>query len=596
MEIHWKYIVCAARRYAIYGWDIMKMDQRRKILTTGFLVVLLAAVLFPLSTLLSQNVEKDVLTGELTEVFERQAALGGAGGGTDVQMAVDIEEIWALEDVRTESEDSLVSMMKNGDAPLGYDADSQTFYCTLGEGRTEDWPPVALSAWGDENLRVIFVDDYAYDFCSDAIREGYRYELMAYTDTEYAYFGLVFTALPIVSLDPDCHFMDIGYDEDVGTLVSISSADFETVQGVALVHQRGGRFYRGIDKNSYRLEFHELEAYEGDSKRAVSALGMPADTDWLLIASPVDRTAIRNQLSWEMWKDWNAGGDLGINVLESRMVELFVEDEYLGLYQLMQRIDVENELVRMGGDLDTDMVGRKIQVSNLGDRPIMQMGESEPWIAELRYAPAGMSEDEAFDLMKRYALLEELEAKTDNILSDEAFEREVLAHFDIRSLMNYFLFVQAMSFGMDNVNNNVYIWTLFDDDGGYKHYLSPWDMDAGFMKLRTNPDGNDEDEINMWMHLPNRVLSLDIGNSRQIAWEIWQEKRTTILEESALYQRLEDMKNRIDASGAYLRETEQWRGGAKELDIEEMQAVACEHQNTVELNLRTLWPPEGLVY
>ena len=59
---------------------------------------------------------------------------------------------------------------------------------------------------------------------------------------------------------------------------------------------------------------------------------------------------------------------------------------------------------------------------------------------------------------------------------------------------------------------------------------------------------------------------------------------------------LEGMKCRNDASGAYLRETERWRGGAKELNIEEMQAVACEHQNTVELNLRTLWPPEGLVY
>ena len=59
---------------------------------------------------------------------------------------------------------------------------------------------------------------------------------------------------------------------------------------------------------------------------------------------------------------------------------------------------------------------------------------------------------------------------------------------------------------------------------------------------------------------------------------------------------LEGMKCRNDASGAYLRETERWRGGAKELNIEEMQAVACEHQNTVELNLRTLWPPEELAY
>lgn len=570
------------------------MNLRRKIILTGLLVMLLAAVMSPLSVLLSQGVKEDVLTGELVEAFERYEALGSVGAGVAVEQLMDIEEIWALEDARVEAESSLVVSIKNGDAPLGYDADSNTFYCTLGEGRTEDWPAIELSAWGADNLRVIFVDDYAYDYCSDAIREGYRYELMACTDTEYAYFDLVFTALPIVSLDPDCHFMDIGYDEDVGTLVSISSADYATVQSAALVHQRGGRFYRGIDKNSYRLEFHELQTHHGDSKRKVGVLGMEEDTDWLLISSPVDRTAIRNQISWEIWKDWNEGGDLGINVLESRLVELFVEDEYLGLYQLMQRIDVKKEIVRMGGDLNTDMVARKIQPSNLGNRPTMKMGKSSAWswLAELRYVPESMSEEEAFDLIKAYMMLEEKESD----LSDEEFEREVLEHIDIRSLMNYFLFSQAMSLRLDNVNNNVYIWTLFDDEGGYKYYCSPWDMDAGFMKLRTNPDGNDEDEFNLWMFLPIRILDLDIGNSRKIAWEIWQEKRATIFEESALYQRIEDMKNRIDASGAYLRESERWRGGAQELNLTGMQAVACEHQNTIDFYLRVIWPVEGMVY
>ena len=574
------------------------MNLRRKILMTGLLVALLVAALTPVSALLSQEDGEDEPTGELVEAFERYEALRSAAEGVIVRPMIDIEEIWALEDERTEAEGSMVVSMKNGDAPLGYDADSNTFYCTLGEGRTADWPQVALSAWGAEDLGVVFVDDYTYDYCADAIREGYRYELMAYTDTEYAYFGLVFTALPVVSLDPNCHFMDIGYDEDVGALVSISSADHETVQSAALVHRRGGRFYRGIDKNSYRLEFHELEPYQGDDKQQVGVLGMEEDTDWLLISSPVDTTAVRNQIGWEIWEDWNEGGDLGINVLESRLVELFVEDEYLGLYQLMQRIDEEKEIVRMGGNLNTDMVARKIQPNNLGDRPRRRMGTSgsRAWTAELRYVPAGMSEEEAFDLMKGLAQLEEREEQIGIMLSDEEFEREVLEHIDIRSLMNYFLFFQTMSLNVDNVNNNVYIWTLFDDEGGYKYYLSPWDMDAGFMKLRTNPDGNDEDEINLWMFLPMRILDLDIGNSREIAWEIWQEKRATILEESAMYQRVEDMEDRINASGAYLRETERWRGGARELDLTEMQAVACEHPNTIEFNLRERWPVEGVVY
>ncbi|MBR5302121.1 MAG: CotH kinase family protein [Clostridia bacterium] len=569
------------------------MNTRRKYIFCGLLILLLVAAMIPVSCLLSLGEEDEGLSGEVISMYERYEAYRAMDEHMTVidSTALDIEALWALEDMRTEAEGPLVSAMKNGDAPLGYDAASNTFYCTLGENNEEDWPQLNLRAYGQDNLRVAFVDDYTYDYCWDAISQGYRYEMIAYTDTEYAYIGVVFTGLPLVSLDPDCHFMEIGFDQDVGSLISISSAAHETVEGPALVHQRGGHFYRGIDKNSYRLEFHELNMFSGDDKRQVGVLGMEPDSDWLLVSSPADETAIRNQISWEIWKDWNRDGGLGINTLDSQLVELFIEDEYMGLYQLMQRIDVEKELVRMGGDLDTDMVARKIQPLNTGDRPVRYIETMYPWAAELRYLPARMSEEEAFGLMEDLAWMEVRDegAGREHFLSDEDFTREVLAHYDIRHLMNYYLFFQSMSLAYDNVVNNVYIWTLFDGEGGYKHYLSPWDMDAGFIPIRTNPDGSDNDEINEWMYMPMRILALNIGNSREILWEIWNEKRATILEESALYQRIEDLEYRINASGAYLRETQRWRGEARELDLSDIKSSACAHQNTIESHMRTYW-------
>ena len=44
--------------------------------------------------------------------------------------------------------------------------------------------------WG---LTLCFVDDYAYDACADAIRDGYAYQIMAYTDEAYSYSDVVFT-------------------------------------------------------------------------------------------------------------------------------------------------------------------------------------------------------------------------------------------------------------------------------------------------------------------------------------------------------------------------------------------------------------------
>ena len=106
---------------------------------------------------------------------------------TAVEPLLELEAAWAIEDAREESwENPLVMGMRNGENELGFDAQSNTFYCTMGMDGGDDWPEIALfakAAEGKENLRVAWIDDYSYDYRSDAIREGYRYELLAYTDT-----------------------------------------------------------------------------------------------------------------------------------------------------------------------------------------------------------------------------------------------------------------------------------------------------------------------------------------------------------------------------------------------------------------------------
>jgi len=85
----------------------------------------------------------------------------------------EIEEIWAIEDARQESETPLVTALEMNGMPLGYDAESNTFYCTLGmEG--EEWPEIHLTAPGAKGVSLCFVDDYTYDWRQDAVRDGYE--------------------------------------------------------------------------------------------------------------------------------------------------------------------------------------------------------------------------------------------------------------------------------------------------------------------------------------------------------------------------------------------------------------------------------------
>ena len=62
-----------------------------------------------------------------------------------VEPVREIEEIWAIEDEREESEELLVTRLFCNGAEAAYDAESNTFYCTLGLENGEEWPKIKLT-------------------------------------------------------------------------------------------------------------------------------------------------------------------------------------------------------------------------------------------------------------------------------------------------------------------------------------------------------------------------------------------------------------------------------------------------------------------
>lgn len=563
-------------------------DMRRKLMGSMLLVLLLAALLLPVTRLLSsgQGAPRGQTADSVEPMLNLLARSPAYRAHTAVEPMLEIEEIWAIEDAREESGTPLVTGMRNGDHEMGYDAQSNTFYCTIGmEG---EWPELALFAQakdGAENLRVVWVDDYSYDYAGDAVREGLRYELLAYTDTEFAYVGVVFTGLPIVTLHVDGGAEMLG-EEYTPARMAVSGAGYEGVNSGALVHLRGGGFVKEYPKFSYRVELHTLSAH-GDAKDELSVLGMPADSDWILISNASDSTCSRNELAWGIWRDWNADGR-GFMIQQTRMVEAFVEDEYVGIYQIMQRIRPEEEIVRMGGNPNTDYCARVIKDVNIENRPVIDLMDSVNYWAELRYAPQGVSAKRAFDQFEPYWRMNTRLEQNERWLDDEAFAQTAVQCTDMHEILDFFLFTQAAGLGYDNVFNNVYMWAL-KQDGHYVYHMSPWDMDMAFTKML----GSEADTINLYQIQAWRILDMNLGDTQHLIRDIWNEKRATILTDDAMYQRFEAFEELLNASGAYLRESERWYGGAQELNLVEIQAFAVEHLHTVDLAIENMWPLDG---
>lgn len=552
------------------------MHHRRKIIAGAAGVLLLVALLFPLARLLSLGQEESRADNNwIADMYAWQNAYEKESVSTTVEPMMEIEDIWAIEDEREEAESALIFEMKNGMDALGYDAKNQTFYCSIGMDG-EEWPQLSLQARGVPGVRLAWVDDYTYDFCRDAVREGYRYELLAFTDTEYIYMGIVFTGLPLVVLHTQTG-CPIG-DEYAPVRVNISSAEYETLDSVALAHLRGGNCEKPIEKMSYRLELHELSLKGRDAKRAESVLGMEADTDWLLLANAQDETAVANYLAWDLWKKWNPDEQAPL-LLDSRLVEAFVDDEYVGLYQLMQRVKPDDELIRMGGHVETDYVTRMVSEVNVDEKPFVDWQQRSGFLLEYRYGPRGRAAD-AFAHMEDFVRLSELETFP-NRIGDEEFAALAERCVDVEEVMNYFAFFQAATL-RDNVFNNMYIFALRGDDGLHRYRIGPWDMDLAFLVPRSADELNEGSFVDLSMVLPVRMLELNVMDSREIFEKIWKEKRADILSDDAFYTWFLNVEEYVNNSGAYLRETQKWYGQAQTLNLSDMAYYASWHLENVE--------------
>ena len=154
-----------------------------------------------------------------------------------VEPVREIEEIWALEDAREESEEPLVTRLFCNGVPMAYDAENNVFYGSLGLENGAQWPEIKLTASEEtaKGLSLCFADDYGFDDCDAAIREGYSYQIFAYTDTAYSYAEVVFTGLPLVNVTAEQTIER----EDVPAQIEIALAA-EGLQTNGRIHKRGG--------------------------------------------------------------------------------------------------------------------------------------------------------------------------------------------------------------------------------------------------------------------------------------------------------------------------------------------------------------------
>jgi hypothetical protein len=180
-------------------------------------------------------------------------------------------------------------------------------------------------------------------------------------------FGSFSSPLPIVRLTTDAAADD--YEAIVGRGKEVRTATSMTLTPPAIGDDPGpypdkplhaqvrmrGNSTRFNLKNSLDVK---LEKADG-KKDEVELLGLGKSDRWVLYAPYMDKTMFRNTIGMEIARE------LGLVAAETRHVELFVNDEYLGIYVLMQKISP---------DMDCDPKRPQAEGACIPDRPKTEDG------------------------------------------------------------------------------------------------------------------------------------------------------------------------------------------------------------------------------
>ncbi len=127
------------------------------------------------------------------------------------------------------------------------------------------------------------------------------------------------------------HMKTVGYDGPIGIKLRGNSS-------------------LSFNQKKYTIELRDEQGKELDAP----LLGMPAHSDWVLLAPYNDVSAVRDPLAFQLWRDMGHWGP------RTKMVELTVNGDYRGIYILSEAIKRGTDRVNIAKLKKSDTAGRDL--------------------------------------------------------------------------------------------------------------------------------------------------------------------------------------------------------------------------------------------
>ena len=275
------------------------------------------------------------------------------------------------------------------------------------------------------------------------------------------------------------------------------------------------------------------------------------------------QSKIRNKFSSDIWNLINNNQSID-NDLFGEFVEVFIDDNYCGLYVLKEKVNKKNLSVSNDGLLAKSIAHVDDYIKN----DFMTKNLSDVFVKDGSFLGN-------FEIKQHSkSSLDSFYSKLSGFYSSEYLFDTIDSTFDLKNFLNYRIFL-LLTYGDDNFTKNQYLSMSKNDS---KIFITPWDMDltwgldwsdgGNLHSIFSMESSSDEEWLNSKIigKLDDKTLSL----LKQRYWEL----RKDVITMDTINGYLNSYKELLVASGAARRDSERWYEYDVEFEIEQIREWA----------------------
>ncbi len=459
------------------------------------------------------------------------------------------DDLESIKSERSESKESLILALDFNNNALFFDPNTQTFYYSLIDGDPASYNPSVKFEAADSSVRLVIGSTA---ITSEMISSNTTITILAYNEKFYSQYSLKCTTLPLMNIICSEEISDDKVYMQLELFDNQTNCAIRNTYSDGYIHLRGATT-KHFPKKGYRISLIQSNQNGSVVSNKCNLLNMRKDDDWLLYAAYNDQEKIRNVFSANLWK-LSCAKDNSLdldNGMEYKYIELFINNEYYGLYALGYPIDEKQLGIKKESNME--FLYKKIG------------WQSEADICDESSAPVDGFVTDSTSSNVWLPLRNYFMTINSNCVEDNSVLYE---NIDIDNAIDIYLFFNLIQ-GADNViptsNKNIFIAAKKQQDS-YKMIFTPWDMDISW--------GNDFEgnETLPYVIPPSQNWIMEVGGIAPLIdrhdpdiWRLVLNKygnlRDTTWSEEFLNSLLDQYEEDIFDSGAYLRDMERWPDG-----------------------------------